>query len=73
MTNYEVINDSRFRLAVHKGEYTRAISLFLRIKFPETADLSTLPKDEIQEAQIWVDNAFFYQKQREKELAKEMR
>jgi hypothetical protein len=71
----EVMKDRRIRFAIQKGEYSRAISLFLQIKFPgKTLDeLAKLPKDDISNAQVCIDNAFFENHQREKELAKEMR
>lgn len=46
LTCEEVAMDSRFRTAVNAGEYTRAISVFLRIQYPDTEDLSTLPRSK---------------------------
>jgi hypothetical protein len=73
MTNQEIISDKRFKLAIQKGEYTRAISLFLRLKFPNVEHLEKLPKDEISTAQVFVDNAFHEKHMREKSMDKEMR
>jgi len=74
-SNDEVLKDRRVRFAIQKGEYSRAISLFLQIKFPGKAleELARLPNDAIRGAQVAVDNAFHEKWTREKEMAKEMR
>lgn len=75
MSNDEVLKDRRVRFAIMKGEYTRAISLFLQVKFPGRPldELAKLPNDDIGNAQVCIDNAFTEKWQREKELAQEMR
>lgn len=73
MTPAEIIQAPRFRRAVLAGEYTRAISIYLRIQYPAVEDLSTLPRDVIQGAQVAVDNAFFDRDKTRKELEEEMR
>jgi hypothetical protein len=73
METSEITKDARFRRAVLAGEYTRAISVFLRLQYPATEDLSTLPRDVIQGAQVAVDNAFFDREKARKEMEKEMR
>lgn len=73
MTNEEILHDSRFRIAVQMDEYTRAISIFLRLKYHYVPDLSMISRDVMRSAQIYVDNAFLEKWQREKELAQEMR
>lgn len=73
MTTAEITQDARFRRAVLAGEYTRSISVFLRLQYPDIADLSTLPRDVIHGAQAAVDNAFFDREKVRKEMEKEMR
>ena len=73
MENSDILADPRFRRAVRMGEYTRAISVFLRLQHPEREDLSTLPRDIIQGAQVAVDNAFFDKAAERKELEEEFR
>jgi hypothetical protein len=75
ITSSEVMDDRRIRLAVMKGEYTRSISLFLRIKHPcKTLDeIARLPNELLLEAQRCIDNAFLDKWRREKEMTKEMR
>lgn len=73
MENSDILQDPRFRRAVQAGEYTRAISIFLRLQHPECEDLSTLPRDVIQGAQVAVDNAFFVKDAERKELEEEFR
>jgi len=73
MTTLEITQDTRFRQAVRMGEYTRAISICLRLQYPEVEDLSTLPRDIIQGAQVAVDNAFFAKDAERKELEEEFR
>ena len=73
MTPLEITRDPRFRRAVQAGEYTRAISIYLRLQHPEREDLSTLPRDIIQGAQVAVDNAFFDKAAERKELEEEFR
>lgn len=72
MTTEEIIQDRRFRRAIMSGEYYRSVTVFLRLKFPEREDLSTLPKDELIGAQVAVDNALFGKRKIEKELEEEM-
>ena len=55
MANENITQDPRFRRAVQAGEYTRAISIYLRLQHPEREDLSTLPRDIIQGAQAASD------------------
>ena len=73
MTPTEITRDPRFRRAVLAGEYTRAISVYLRIQYPAVEDLSTLPREVIRGAQVAVDNAFFERASVEKALEEEMR
>ena len=73
MENSDILQDPRFRRAVRTGEYTRAISIFLRLQHPEREDLSTLPREIIQGAQVAVDNAFFAKDAERKELEEEFR
>lgn len=73
LTNAEIMKTGRFRRAVLSGEYTRSISVFLRIKYPEIEDLSSLPRYEQENAKECVDLAFFVQKETVKELEEEMR
>jgi len=69
MTNEEIVKEKRFRFAVQKGEYSRAITLFLQIKYPgmSFADLERLPYSEIKNAQVCVDNAFIARWNQKKE------
>lgn len=73
MENSEITQDPRFRRAVRMGEYTRAISIYLRIQHPEREDLSILPREIIQGVQVAVDNAFFAKAAERKELEEEFR
>jgi hypothetical protein len=72
MKNSEILRDKRFVIAVQRGEHTRAVSVFLKIKFPGV-DISTLPRSELINASLCRDNAFAERWSREKELAQEMR
>lgn len=65
--------DPRFRRAVLAGEYTRAISVYLRIQYPAVEDLSTLPREIRQTAVDAVNEAFFERASVEKALEEEMR
>ena len=73
MENSEITQDPRFRRAVQAGEYSRAISIYLRLQHPEREDLSNLPREIIQGAQVAVDNAFFAKDAERKELEEEFR
>lgn len=72
MTAAEIPRDPRFRRAVLAGEYTRAISVYLRLQYPSVEDLSTLPREVRQGAQVAVDNAFFERDATRKEMEREM-
>ena len=71
MAQNEITRDPRFRRAVLAGEYTRAVSVYLRIQYPSVEDLSTLPREVRQAAAEAVDNAFFAKDAERKELEKE--
>lgn len=73
MTDGDIVKDSRFRFAVHKGEYSRAIVIFLHIKFPGVSQIEIIPEAEKIIAEKCVDKCFFEKWELEKELAKEMR
>ena len=73
MENREILQETRFRRPVRMGEYTRAISIYLRLQHPEREDISTLPREIIQGAQVAVDNAFFDKAAERKELEEEFR
>lgn len=73
MSPEDILKDRRFRFAVQKGEYTRALSIYLRLRFPHRANLEDLPREKISRAQVYVDDAFHKKWTREAELAKEAR
>lgn len=73
MTAAEVIETPRFRGAVRNGEYSRSISIFLRLQYPDVPDLSLLPREIILAAQVSVDNAFFARLENIKELEEQRR
>ena len=73
MKGEQILQDRRFRMAVQNGEYSRAITLFLKLQFPNRANLETLPREAIAGAQVFVDNAFHAKWKQEAEMAKEMR
>lgn len=73
METPEILAHPRFRQAVRAGEYSRCISVFLRLKYPAVEDLSTLSRDVILGAQIAVDNAFFDKLHAIEEMERELR
>jgi hypothetical protein len=73
MSDSEIVADKRFRLAIHKREYSRAITLYFKIKFPCAEHLERLPSIEISQAKKYVDNAFSEKFHLETNLDREMR
>ena len=55
----EVIRDRRFRQTIMAGEYTRALTVFLHLQYPEIDDVSRIPRSISKQAQETVDKAFF--------------
>jgi len=70
MENREITSDPRFRRAIFDGDYSRAVSVFLRIKTPGCA-LATI--EDQREAASCVFDAIHAKHKIQEELEKEMR
>jgi hypothetical protein len=73
VTDSEIMSDRRFKEAIRLGESTRAIAVFLKIKFPGTEYPESLPKEERENALDCVIDALMEKNAISEELAKEMR
>ena len=71
-TNDEIITDTRFRRAILLGEYTRAVCLFLRIRFPGVEHIESLPKEERLNAKECVIGEIIKRQQIAEEMGREM-
>ena len=73
VTDTEILHDHRFRVAIQREECTRAVAIFLRLKFPSVEHLESLPKEERNEAIDYVVTATLEKQELDKEIEKEMR